>query len=222
MTVTGPGGVFGVGVSTDAVTVTGCGRLGDRVLFGGKTVTTVGGLAEKERLLAERGGGNGVTKTVLGAGSVSTMADGPDGRGGVTVMMLGPAGVAGGKGGSTVRLAGTAVEVLAGPGGIDELVKTTVLGGGGTVLLEFNGGDGAGGDGAGVVLGPADDDDEVVVVVTLDRHTPGATTPLTHLHEDEHGLPGAPLSGPLSHSSPYAGSVRLLPQPSGVAPRAMM
>lgn len=37
--------------------------------------------------------------------------------------------------------------------------------------------------------------------VTFDRQTPGVIIPYRHLQEDEHRSPGAPLVGPLSHSS---------------------
>lgn len=63
-------------------------------------------------------------------------------------------------------------------------------------------------------------EEEVDVVLDV-KHTPPVGTPTRHLHASEHGLPGVPLAGPLSHSSPTSGSNFSLPQPRGVAPRAM-
>jgi hypothetical protein len=66
-----------------------------------------------------------------------------------------------------------------------------------------------------------DEDDDEVVFESL--QTPGDKTPNKHLHDAEQGLPGAPLASfPLSHSSPNDDSILPSPQPTGVAPRAMM
>lgn len=65
------------------------------------------------------------------------------------------------------------------------------------------------------------DDDEEVSFDSL--QTPGDETPNRHLHDVEQGLPGVPLASfPLSHSSPNDASILLSPQPTGIAPRAMM
>lgn len=58
-------------------------------------------------------------------------------------------------------------------------------------------------------------------VVLDSKQTPPVDTPTRHLHASEQGLPGVPLAVPLSHSSPNSGSNFPLPQPRGVAPRAM-
>jgi hypothetical protein len=72
-----------------------------------------------------------------------------------------------------------------------------------------------------IVLLELIDDDEEVLLDSL--QTPGDNTPTKHLHDVEQGLPGAPLASfPLSHSSPNDASILPSPQPTGVAPRAMM